>query len=135
MLENTCKIVFYCIWWLKCCNLRYEISSFPEVLYKRGVLKSFSKFTDKHKKQSSGGVLSKDVFKTFAKFTEKHLFRSLFFNKAAGWKPETVRSTHWRCSLKQGVLQNSANLTEKIYAEILRDCNFIKAASNTGAFL
>ena len=33
-----------------------EISSFPEVLYKRGDLKNFSKFTDKHKKQSSGGV-------------------------------------------------------------------------------
>ena len=33
-----------------------EISNFPEVLYKRGDLKNFSKFTDKHKKQSSGGV-------------------------------------------------------------------------------
>ena len=33
-----------------------EISSFLEVLYKRGDLKNFSKFTDKHKKQSSGGV-------------------------------------------------------------------------------
>ena len=29
------------------------------VLYKRSVLKNVSKFTDKHKKQSSGGVLSK----------------------------------------------------------------------------
>ena len=27
-----------------------EISSFPEVLCKRGDLKNFSKFTDKHKK-------------------------------------------------------------------------------------
>ena len=40
-----------------------EISSFPEVLHKRGDLKNFSKFKDKHKNQSSGGVLSKDVTK------------------------------------------------------------------------
>ena len=33
-----------------------EISTFPEVLYKRGDLKNFSKFTDQHKKQPSGGV-------------------------------------------------------------------------------
>ena len=33
-----------------------EIRSFPDVLYKRGALKNFSKFTDKNKKQSSGGV-------------------------------------------------------------------------------
>ena len=60
-------------------QLVLEISSFPEVLYKRAVLKNFSKFTDKHKKQSSGGVLSKDVLKNFAKFTEKtSLPESLF---------------------------------------------------------
>ena len=33
-----------------------EISSFPKVLYEKGDLKNFSKFTDKHKKQPSGGV-------------------------------------------------------------------------------
>ena len=58
------------------------------------------KFTDKLKKQSSRGALSKDVLKNFAKFTEKHLCRNLFFNKVAGWKPETVRNSHWRCSVK-----------------------------------
>ena len=47
--------------WLKLVN---EIRSFPEVLYKRGHLKNFSKFKDKHKKQSSGGALSKDDLKT-----------------------------------------------------------------------
>ena len=40
-------------------QLVHEISSFSEVLYKRGVLRNFSKFTDKHKKKSSGSVLSK----------------------------------------------------------------------------
>ena len=35
-----------------------EISSFPETLYKKGDLKNF---TGKHKKQSPGGVLSKEL--------------------------------------------------------------------------
>ena len=35
-------------------QLVYETSSFPEVLYKRSVLKNFPKITDKQKKQSSG---------------------------------------------------------------------------------
>ena len=89
-----------------------EVTSFLEVLYKRSVLKNFSKFTDKHKKQSKG-VQRKDVFKNFAKFTEKHLYQSLLFDKVAGWKLETVRNNHWRCSVKQGVLKNFANFTEK----------------------
>ena len=55
--------------------------SFSEVLYKRGVLKNFSKVTDKHKKQSSGGVLSKDVLKYFAKFTENTFARISFLIK------------------------------------------------------
>ena len=59
-------------------RLVHEISSFSKVLYKRGVPKIFSKFTEKLKKQSSGGVLSKDVLKIFSKFTEKHLSEYLF---------------------------------------------------------
>ena len=41
------------------------------MLYKRDVLKNFSKFSDKHKEQSFGGVLSKDVLKNFVKLTDK----------------------------------------------------------------
>ena len=67
--------------------LVHEISSFPDVLYKRGDPENFSKFTDKHKKPSSEDVLSKDVLKNFARFSDKHLCRSLFFNKVAGLKP------------------------------------------------
>ena len=78
----------------------HEISSFSEVLYKRDVLKNFLKFTDELQKKSFGGVHSKDVLKNFAKFTEKHLGGNLFFNKVAGWKPETIRNSHWRCSVK-----------------------------------
>ena len=98
-LRSTCEIVSYLYLVAVILQLLHEISSFPEVLYKRDILKNFSKFTEKHKKQPSGGVLSKDVFKNFAKFTEKHLCRSLLFNKVSGWKPETVRSSHCRCQL------------------------------------
>ena len=45
----------------KILQVLHEISSFPEVLYNRGALTNFSKFTDELKKQSSGGVLSKDL--------------------------------------------------------------------------
>ena len=46
---------------IKILQLLHEISSFSEVLYNRGALTNFSKFTDELKKQSSGGVLSKDL--------------------------------------------------------------------------
>ena len=82
--------------------LAIEISSVPEVLYERGDLKIFSKFTDNHKKQSSRGVLSKDVLKNFAKVTDKYLCLILFFNRVPGWKPETARSSYWRCSVEKG---------------------------------
>ena len=48
-------------------QLVHKTSSFPDILYKKGVQKNFSKFTDKNKKQSSTGNLSKDVLKKFAK--------------------------------------------------------------------
>ena len=55
-------------------QLVHEIDSFPEVLYKRSILKKFSKFSNKHKKQSFGVVMSKDVLKNFVKFTQKKTF-------------------------------------------------------------
>ena len=58
-------------------QLVHEMSSFPEVLYKRGVLKNFSKSTDKYKKQWSGGVLSKDVLENFTNFIGENLCWSL----------------------------------------------------------
>ena len=80
-LRNTCEIVFYCI----CCFVQFvhEISSFVEVHNKGGVLKNFSKFTDKHKKQSWGGVLSKDVLKYFVKLYRKTSVLKSLFNKVA----------------------------------------------------
>ena len=49
------------------------------MLYKRGVLKNFSKFSGKHKEQSFEGVLSKDVLKNFVKFTKKNIFAGISF--------------------------------------------------------
>ena len=99
--QNTsgCSTVLYLV--VEIQQLVLEIRSFPKVLL--GDLKNFSKFTDKHKKQSSRGVLSEDALKSFAKFTEKHLCRSLFFHKVTGWKPKNVRISHWRSSVKEGV--------------------------------
>ena len=53
----------------------------------------------------------KYVTKHLAKFSAKHLFRSLFLNKFASWKPDTIRSSDCRCSVKQGALKNFANFT------------------------
>ena len=51
-----CKNTFLLYVVVEIAKLVNEVSSFPEVLYKRCDLKNFSKFIDKHKKQSSGGV-------------------------------------------------------------------------------
>ena len=134
-----------------------------DVLYKRGNLKSFSKFTDNHKKQSSGGVLSELVLKNFAKFTDKHLCSSLILNEVVGWKPETARSSQCTCSVKKVFLKRSLvfqnqpfidplqnrcswiihkfhrkkSVLESLFNKVavLRICDFIKEDSGTGAFL
>ena len=95
------------------------------MLYKRSVLRN-SKFTDKIKKQSSGGVLSKEKMslKILQNSQKKHFSRSLFFNKVAGWKPETFRSSHWRCSAKQGVLK-------KVTPTNVFPCEFYELFKNT----
>ena len=49
------------------------------MLYKRGVLKNLSKFSDKHKTQSSGDVLSKYVLKNFEKIHRKNIFVGVSF--------------------------------------------------------
>ena len=48
------------------------------MLYNGGVLKNSSKFTDTLKKQSSGGVLSKDVIKIL-KNSQKNIFVGISF--------------------------------------------------------
>ena len=78
-------------------QLVHEISSFSQVLYKKGDLNNFSKSTDKHKKQSSKDVLPKFALKSLAKIHRKTSLPESLFNKVAGWKPGTVRSRHWKC--------------------------------------
>ena len=56
-------------------QLEHEISNLPEVLYKRSVLKNFSKFTGKHKKEWFGGVLSKEkMFLKILQNSPKNIF-------------------------------------------------------------
>ena len=62
-LKNTYKKFFTGGWSSVTCT-------WNKMLYKRGVLKNFSKFSDKQNKQTSG-VLSKKVLKKFVKFSEK----------------------------------------------------------------
>ena len=64
-------------------------------------------------REISGVFLSKNGLKNFEKFTEKHLCQSLFLNNVAGWKSVTVRSSHWRSSVKKGVLKSFADFTGK----------------------
>ena len=92
-----------------------EISSFPETLYKKGDLKNFSESTGKHKKQSPGGVLSKEkmLFKNLQNSKKKnHLCSTLFVNKVASWKLGTVRRNHWRCYLKKVFLKRRTGISE-----------------------
>ena len=93
-LKSTCATVFYCIWWLKFCNLYMK----KAVSQRCSIKEVFWKATENSLKQSFGGV---------------HLCWSLFLNKVAGWKPEIIRSSHCWCSVKQGVLKNFANFTGK----------------------
>ena len=72
------------------------------MLYNRSALKNVLKFTDKHKKQSSSGVLPKE------QNSQKNIFPGVsFLNKLAGWKPEMFRSSHWIFSVEQGALKGA----------------------------
>ena len=77
------------------------------MLYKRVSLKNFSKFTDKHKRQSSEGALSRDVPKNLPKFTEKHLCWSLFLIKLEFYRQSSEGA------LSKNVPKNLPKFTEK----------------------
>ena len=122
-------------------QLVHEISSFPEVLYKRGVLKNFSKLTLKHKNQSSGGVLSKDVLKNFAKFTEKHLWQGLFLKKLQAGNLKLSEAASRRCSVKKGVLKKFGNFTRQTptqvfsneFCELFKNTYFVEDLQTAGS--
>ena len=66
-------------------QLPHEMSSIKKVFRKY-----FSKLKGKHRKQTLKVFCQKGVLKYFAKFLKKYLCQSLFFNKVADWKPETL---------------------------------------------
>ena len=47
--ESTLEVIFKLCMVVEIFQLAHEISSFPEVLYKSGLLKNLSKFINKHK--------------------------------------------------------------------------------------
>ena len=49
------------------------------MLNKRGVLKNFSKFSDKHKKQPSEVFWSRNVLKNYCKIYRKNIFVGVSF--------------------------------------------------------
>ena len=59
-------------------QLVHEVSSFPEVLYKRGVLKNLSKFSAKHKKSSGVTVLKENKLKILQN-SQKNIFVGVSF--------------------------------------------------------
>ena len=74
MLEQHLRNSFLLYLVVEILQLVNEISSFQEVLYKRNVLKTFAKFTDKHKKQPSRVVLSKEkIFLKILQNSQKNI--------------------------------------------------------------
>ena len=61
----------------------HEIGSFPEVLFKKCVLRNFSKLIDKCKKQSSKYLPKKKKFLKFCKVHRKKSVLQSRFNKVA----------------------------------------------------
>ena len=70
--DYSCRKVHY--------QTRFSIHRFIYIYFR-----SSQNLNKNNQKQSPGGVL-----RNFAKFTEKHLCHSLFFNKVAGLRPETL---------------------------------------------
>ena len=79
-LKSTCEIVFHYLHLsVEILQLEHEIRSFSEMLYKRGVLKNFSKFTDKHQMQSSGDVCQK-MFLKISQNSQKNITGAFLWN-------------------------------------------------------
>ena len=66
--------------------------------------------------------MSLDILQNSQK--KKKNFFCLFFDKVAGSKPETFRSSHWRCFVKQGVLK-------KVTPTKVSPCGFCELFKNT----
>ena len=65
------------------------------------------------------------------------------FNSQSMGRPDKHKSSHWRCSVKEGVLKNLANFTGKhlrwsfflIKLQQIRPATLLKLDSNTDVFL
>ena len=86
-----------------------------EVLYKRSVLKNFSKFTDKRKKQSSGDVLSKEkVFLKILRNPQKNVFAGVSFLIKLQAENLKLSEAATRDVLQNKVLLKISQISQKI---------------------
>ena len=106
-----------------------------KLLYKRGFLKNFSKFSDKHKQQSSGCVQSKDVLKNFANFTGKNLCWSLFLIKLEFWGPATLLKKTPTQVFSCEIYKLFKNNYFEEHLSTSASKHYLKRDSNSGVFL
>ena len=92
-------------------------------------------FRSNHRSRS----IRKGVLRNFTKFTGKHLYQSLFFNKVAGLRPETLLQKRlWhRCFpvnfaklLRTPFLQNTSGRLLLIFL-FMQHCNKIKTIATS----
>ena len=116
MLEKHLGKTFLLYLVVEILQLVHEINSFPEVLYKRGGLENFSKFTDKYKRQSSGTqqtfVGLQDVLKTSSTPFQRNNFLS-----------SKTSSRHLARRVEDVFKTSSRRLTKNCYAEdVFKTC-------------
>ena len=95
MLERICEIVFYCIYWLKSCNLNRK----QAVSYGCSMKKMFSKTSQPSQvntRRSQPEVLCLiAALKYFSTFTEKVTLESHFLNKFTWEFCEIFKNNHF----------------------------------------
>ena len=92
-LKSTCEIVFYTILWLKFCNVYVKLA-----VSQRCSIKDVFWETSQNSQINT-------------RSNHPEVFCQKMFLKIK--KPEPVRSRHWGCFVKQGVLKNFAIFTGK----------------------
>ena len=133
-MKSTYNFSLYLL--IEILQLAHEISSFSEVLYKRGALKNFSKFKDKLKKQSSGAVISKNVLKIFANLQKNIFARTSFLIKLQAGNLKLLKAATGDVQYNKVFLKILQISQESFFnkAAVLRAWNLVKKDSEIGAF-
>ena len=78
-----------------------------------------SQNSQKNLRSSHPEVFCQRMFWKFFQNSQKNIFRNIFFNKVAGWKPETLRSRHFSHVTKSRIFKN-LNLRKKSRSQLSR---------------